>query len=170
MRIIVAATPKAGSHWLEALLAEVYRLSVVSIAEIESTANAICYDHVVPNNECLKWLSDYEIIPVTIVRHPADTLVSLYHHIWMRREVLQRNRAFFETLTGPGAGTLQYALACLYPHLMISDLWRLAGAPYVRYEGPRRRSRCDSERTHVSIGASEQRIASASDPVIAILA
>jgi hypothetical protein len=134
MKIIIVATPKTGNHWLEALLAEIYGLSLVSIEEIETTENAICHEHVVPDGERLRWLSDHEVIPVTIFRHPGDVLVSLYHSVWMKREALPEEQSILRDTDGLGLGTLDYARARLYSLLMLSDFWRLAGAPYVRYE------------------------------------
>jgi hypothetical protein len=134
MKIIVVATPKAGSHWLKELLAEIYGLSLVSVGEIETAENAICHDHILPHNERLKWLSDHEIIPITILRHPGTVLLSLYQSVWRKSEPLPGEQSILRDIDGPSAGTLAYARVHLYSQLMVSDLWRLAGARYVHYE------------------------------------
>jgi len=134
MKLIVVATPKSGNHWLKALLAEAYGLSEVSIDKIAECDNAICHDHLLPDEPHLRWLSNNEITPITIFRHPADVLVSLYHFVWMKNDTLPEEQSILRDEGSIGEGTLEYARVHLYPLLMCSELWRIAGAPYVRYE------------------------------------
>jgi len=135
VKLVVAATPKAGNTWLKYLLAEIYHLRVVHPdALAESGEDVVAQEHWWPDEARLAWLAEHAVTPVTIVRHPADVVVSLYHFVWMQEEPLESQRSIVADRDGIGAGTLDWAERELYRYLLCSDLWREAGAPCVRYE------------------------------------
>ncbi len=128
MKIIVVATPKAGNNWLKLLLAEIYDLALVKPEELESAERAVALEHWMPSRDRLQWLEAHGITPVTIVRHPADILVSLYHYVWMKTDVLPSERSILADRGRIGAGTLEWAERGLYPLLMCSDRCRPLGS------------------------------------------
>jgi len=92
LKIIVVGTPKTGNTWVKHLLADVYDLPLVKLkpdfdrAEAEAAgARWISHQHYLPNHNLLNWGAANNVLFVSIVRHPGDILVSLWHHMQSRR-------------------------------------------------------------------------------------
>ncbi len=86
-RILIAATEKTGNTWLKLLLAQIYDLPTPYIgqdfseAEADSLGNRwVTHQHFLPERPLLAWAAATQTHLLTMIRHPADTLVSLYHY------------------------------------------------------------------------------------------
>jgi Sulfotransferase domain len=86
-RILIAATEKTGNTWLKYLLAHTYDLPTPYIgqdfseAEADSLGNRwVTHQHYLPERPLLDWAAKTQTHLVTMIRHPADILVSLYHY------------------------------------------------------------------------------------------
>jgi hypothetical protein len=86
-RILIAATEKTGNTWLKYLLAHIYELPTpyisqdFSAAEADSLGNRwVTHQHFLPERLLLNWAARTQTHLVTMIRHPADILVSLYHY------------------------------------------------------------------------------------------
>lgn len=93
LKIIVVGTPKTGNTWVKHLLAEAYGLTPVRLKpEFDPTeARAagprwISHQHFLPSHELLTWGAANDVVFVSVVRHPGDVLVSLWHHMRNHRE------------------------------------------------------------------------------------
>jgi hypothetical protein len=94
LKILILSTPKTGNTWLEALLSAIYDLPIVEIsgtwddygyhfnAEEADALGArwIAHHHFSNDSDIVRWSQDRGVIIVTTLRHPADTIVSLYHY------------------------------------------------------------------------------------------
>lgn len=88
LKIIVVGTPKTGNTWVKHLLADVYNLPIVdfgpefSVAEAEAAGSDwISHQHYLPRHALVSWAKAKNVIFVSVVRHPADVLISLWHHV-----------------------------------------------------------------------------------------
>jgi hypothetical protein len=86
-RILIAATEKTGNTWLKLLLSQIYDLPTPYIsqdfsgAEAESLGNRwVTHQHFLPERPLLAWAAATQTHFLTMIRHPADILVSLYHY------------------------------------------------------------------------------------------
>jgi Sulfotransferase domain len=86
-RILIAATEKTGNTWLKYLLAHTYELPTPYISqdfsetEADSLGNRwVTHQHFLPERPLLNWAARTQTHLVTMIRHPADILVSLYHY------------------------------------------------------------------------------------------
>ena len=86
-RVLIASTEKTGNTWLKLLLSRVYNLPTPYIGHdfTEAEANKlgdrwVTHQHFFPEPPVLNWAAATGTHLVTTVRHPADTLVSLYHY------------------------------------------------------------------------------------------
>jgi hypothetical protein len=86
-RIFIAATEKTGNTWLKHLLAHIYDLPTPYISQDFSEAEAdslgnrwVTHQHFLPEQPLLDWAAKTQTHLVTMIRHPADILVSLYHY------------------------------------------------------------------------------------------
>ena len=86
-RILIAATEKTGNTWLKYLLAQIYELPTPYISQDFSEAEAdslgnrwVTHQHFLPERPLLNWAAKTQAQLVTMIRHPADILVSLYHY------------------------------------------------------------------------------------------
>src|SRR5215813_3278820 len=87
LRILIAATEKTGNTWLKLLLAQIYDLPTLYLSENFSESEAdllgnrwITHQHFLAEHHLLTWAGRTQIHLVTMIRHPADILVSLYHY------------------------------------------------------------------------------------------
>lgn len=88
LKIIIAGTPKTGNTWLKFLLAEVYGLSVVEL-QPEHRADDwdsfgprwVGHQHYQPQADLLERARASGVLFITLMRHPADVLVSLRHYV-----------------------------------------------------------------------------------------
>ena len=86
-RILIAATEKTGNTWLKYLLAHIYELPTPYISQDFSEREAdalgnrwVTHQHFLPERPLLDWAAKTQAHLVTMIRHPADILVSLYHY------------------------------------------------------------------------------------------
>ena len=86
-RILIASTEKTGNTWLKLLLSRVYDLPTPYIGHDFSESEAdslgdrwVTHQHFFPERPLLDWAHAKQAHLVTTIRHPADTLVSLYHY------------------------------------------------------------------------------------------
>ena len=86
-RILIAATEKTGNTWLKLLLSQIYDLPTPYIgqdfseAEADSLGNRwVTHQHFLPERPLLTWAAARQTHLLTMIRHPGDTLVSLYHY------------------------------------------------------------------------------------------
>src|SRR6476646_10372370 len=86
-RILIAATEKTGNTWLKYLLSHIYELPTPYISQDFSEAEAdslgnrwVTHQHFLPERLLLNWVARTQTHLVTMIRHPADILVSLYHY------------------------------------------------------------------------------------------
>ena len=86
-RILIAATEKTGNTWLKYLLARIYELPTPYISQDFSEAEAdslgnrwVTHQHFLPERPLLNWAAKTQAHLVTMIRHPADIFVSLYHY------------------------------------------------------------------------------------------
>ena len=86
-RILIAATEKTGNTWLKYLLSHIYELPTPYISQDFSEAEAdslgnrwVTHQHFLPERPLLDWAAKTQAHLVTMIRHPADILVSLYHY------------------------------------------------------------------------------------------
>jgi LPS sulfotransferase NodH len=88
LRILILSTPKTGSTWLRSLLSGIYRLPHLYLEpgfDCEALSRAgsrwIAQYHVRPRPDLTAWVREQGAVVITTIRHPADVLISLYHHI-----------------------------------------------------------------------------------------
>src|SRR2546423_1333264 len=87
IRILIAATEKTGNTWLKYLLSHIYELPTPYISqdfsetEADSLGNRwVTHQHFLPERPLLNWAARTQTHLITMIRHPADILVSLYHY------------------------------------------------------------------------------------------
>jgi hypothetical protein len=89
LRIMILGTPKTGNTWLRNLLSVAYRLPQLTLIAWPFDAKIlnregrswITHHHYFPTREAKDWIQEQKVILITMVRHPADVLVSMYYHV-----------------------------------------------------------------------------------------
>ena len=93
LKILIVGTSRTGNTWVKRCLSLIYDLPVVDFAppEFWRPFDAHPYDqlghrwiahqHLPPFDSVVRWARDRNVILITTTRHPADTLVSLYHYV-----------------------------------------------------------------------------------------
>ena len=87
LRILIAGAPKTGNMWLRMLLWNMYDLTQVDVTGILSTreyprrGSFVTHQHVLPVRELFAWGDPLGVHYITILRHPGDMLLSLYHYV-----------------------------------------------------------------------------------------
>ena len=157
-RILIAATEKTGNTWLKYLLSHIYELPTPYISQDFSEAEAdslgnrwVTHQHFLPERPLLDWAAKTQAHLVTMIRHPADILVSLYHYCcnyrrslqgrprrsrWRWRQTRQRDRKLpdlpHHVVDGELLRILQERIMC---DVNISVSWIRSGrSSVVRYE------------------------------------
>ncbi len=146
LRILIASTPRTGNTWVKLLLSEIYGLPIVDLPVPFDRAFAetlgerwIGHQHYLPIPELVDWAKQNQIVVVTTVRHPADTLVSLIHYI---RNQFPAPSSIVRTasmlaLDGDeiGSHAVHYVRTDFFTALDISIYWMLSHESLmVRYE------------------------------------
>lgn len=145
LKILIASTPRSGNTWLKLLLSEIYNLPIVSLttsfdeARYElSTDRWVAHQHYYPQPHLLSWAKQKGVHLLTMVRHPADTLLSLVHYLrnlppaFSPEETGQLPRLDGEVF---GPETIRFVEREFSSWLGISVGWVLARASLVvRYE------------------------------------
>lgn len=147
MKIIVVSTPKTGNTWMTHLLSAVYDLPEVPVppafdaAALERHGERwVALQHYYPEPDLLKWAEESQTQFVTMVRHPGDVLVSIWHMFCHQADDPKVN-------LGPAARRLpldggemgeyatRYAKENFFHVLYISLKWMKSGeSSSVRYE------------------------------------
>jgi len=106
LKILIVSTPRTGNTWIKYCLSLIYGLPIVDFPppEFWRPFDAHPYDqlgerwiahqHLPPFESLVRWARDRGVILITTIRHPADTLVSLYHYV---RNFRERTRIDAET-------------------------------------------------------------------------
>lgn len=88
LKIMIVSTPKTGNTWIKHLLLNVYELPMVEVgtafdaAELDALGPRwITQQHYAPQADLLDWARYNDLVFVTMVRHPCDVLVSLFHFV-----------------------------------------------------------------------------------------
>jgi hypothetical protein len=148
MKILIAATPKCGNVWLKHLLAAAYALRVVEIDKSldDNVLNHlgdgwITHQHILPNPAMLECLRRHQVVVLTVVRHPADVLVSLKSYLHRLDDAREREETASDMLADGEAyaeHTLAYVRGDFAAQINLSLLWWRLGATMVRYEDLKR--------------------------------
>ncbi len=101
MKILIASTGKTGNTWLRQLLSHVYDLPIVklsrNVAELKEGFSTlghrwVAHQHYENPGELVDFLNANKVTLLTIKRHPADVLISLFNFIqWLPKERLQQD-------------------------------------------------------------------------------
>jgi Sulfotransferase domain len=98
LKILILGTPRTGNTWIKYCLSLIYDLPVVDFPppEFWRPFDAHPYDqlgrrwiahqHLPPFESLVHWARNRGVVLITTIRHPADTLVSLYHYVRNFRE------------------------------------------------------------------------------------
>ncbi|WP_428249898.1 Wzt carbohydrate-binding domain-containing protein [Ferrovibrio sp.] len=140
-KILICATPKTGNTWLKFLLSDLYELSLVAlpnesdIAPLLIAKKSIAHCHILPTRALADTLLVHDILPVTVLRHPKDVLLSLYHFVRSKQKSSHKEEDLLHAAEGDGAAELlDYVRSYFMKNLLISKAWMDFGAPVVRYE------------------------------------
>src|SRR5262249_23810687 len=87
LKILIASAPKTGNTWLKAILSQLFKLPIVSLDGRFSLQQAqsvgprwVAHQHYRPTPDVTEWAKANNVQIVTMIRHPADALVSYYHY------------------------------------------------------------------------------------------
>jgi hypothetical protein len=146
MRIFVASTPKTGNTWMSALLSTIYDLRpVVFPITFDATVannmglNWVTLQHYRPRSELLTWARQNQALFVTMLRHPGDVLVSLWHMMQKRSYDPSADLRYLRLLMIDGDSMGEHAREYVEKHFFrmvrLSLKWMQSGACLVvRYE------------------------------------
>jgi hypothetical protein len=146
MRIIVASTPKTGNTWMARLLSVIYDLPPIVLPPTFNAATAdrqgprwVVLQHYYPEPKLLTWARERQVQFVTMLRHPGDILVSLWHMLRNRSYDPNRDLGLSTMLMldgdRMGKHAVHYVRDDFFHGLHISLEWMDAGASLVvRYE------------------------------------
>jgi Sulfotransferase domain/Methyltransferase domain len=151
-------TPRTDNIWVKRCLSLIYDLPVVDFPppEFWRPFDAHPYDqlgrrwiahqHLPPFESLVRWARDRGVVLITTIRHPADTLVSLYHYVRNFRERTQIDAETTNLLTNgekgkadddlPASDRLQaYLREKFFKTLHFSIAWLQRRLSYgIRYE------------------------------------
>jgi hypothetical protein len=150
LKIIVVGTPKTGNTWVKHLLAEAYGLTPVRLSPEFDPAEAeaagprwISHQHFLPHHDLLAWGAAHQAVFVSVVRHPGDALVSLWHHMQKQSgrdllasgDALQAAEILREGTDLAGDSTRTFVTHGFHLYLNLSIAWlALPGVRALRYE------------------------------------
>jgi len=147
MRVIVASTPKTGNTWMSRLLSVIYDLPLAVLPPTFNAAVAeeqgprwVALQHYYPRPDVLAWKRRHQDVRiVTMMRHPGDVLVSLWHMLRNKSYDPDRDLGLSTMLmlngNQMGQHTVQYVKEDFFHGLYISLDWMNTGASLVvRYE------------------------------------
>ena len=87
LRILIAGAPKTGNMWLRMLLWNMYDLRQVDVSgilrleEYPRQGSFVTHQHLLPSPQLFAWGDALGVHYVTMLRHPGDILLSLYHYV-----------------------------------------------------------------------------------------
>jgi hypothetical protein len=160
LKILIVSTPRTGNTWIKYCLSLIYDLPVVDFPppEFWRPFDAHPYDqlgerwiahqHLPPFAALVQWAQSRGVVLLTTTRHPADTLVSLYHYVRNFRERTQIDGETSDLLATsskneksdsnlPASDGLQtYVTEKFFKTLHFSIAWLQRRLSYgIRYEG-----------------------------------
>jgi hypothetical protein len=137
MKILVLSTPKTGNAWLVLIVSLLYQLPIVDIPEEfveyefdKLPDNFVGHQHLFPNQDLCQWMNNNNVIVISTIRHPLDTLISYINYVqdYSSAEANQLN-------THIDSGSLsKYIMNNFYYTYQLSSLWHRLGSIAVRYE------------------------------------
>jgi hypothetical protein len=144
LKILIVATPKTGNVWLKNLLAVAYGLPQLDFP-VEMNEEAlralggcwVAHQHLQASVEMLRLLAKFEVVVITLLRHPGDVLVSLRHFVPHSSTTPIFDRTADEMLKDGesyGERSHHYVKHHFAVQLNLSLLWMRLGAIPVRYE------------------------------------
>lgn len=144
LKILIVATPKTGNVWLKNLLAVAYGLPQLEFP-VEMNEEAlramgdcwVAHQHLQASVEMLRLLTKFEVVVITLLRHPGDVLVSLRHFVPHSSTTPIFDRTADEMLKDGeayGERSHHYVKHHFAVQLNLSLLWMRLGAIPVRYE------------------------------------
>lgn len=150
LKIVVVGTPKTGNTWVKHLLAETYGLPPIKLkpefdaAELEAAGPRwVSHQHFLPKRELVEWGAAHRVVFVSVIRHPGDALVSLWHHVQNLREKeslvdsdpAQALKMLQDDPDCIGSNTLDFVEHGFHLYLNLSIAWLgIPGVRAVRYE------------------------------------
>lgn len=146
LKIIIVGTPKTGNTWVKHLLGDLYNLPIVTLkpefdADEAAAAgpNWISHQHYLPKQALLTWAKANSVIFITAIRHPADVLISLWHHIQKHKgknaDIQQGASILGVAREIGGETTLSFVENDFHVYLNLSIAWlQVPGAMTLRYE------------------------------------
>jgi len=142
LKVMILSCPKTGNTWLRWLIHHAYGLPIVNLPLEWSDEHAkslpdafVTHQHLWPSEDLVRWLVRNNVVVLTTVRHPADTLLS-YFHFAKWQDLSEDPSAGAMTRDGdrPGKHTLKFAQYAFAQTYAISLSWARLGAHVVRYE------------------------------------
>jgi len=145
LKIVVVSTPKTGNTWVRYLLSRVYRLPMRDLpANVEQFdwnspgPRWIGQQHFFPTPQIIASAQAAGVVFITTIRHPADVLISLYHHVRRTGEIseLPADPGYMqEDARGLGPRAEGYVRQGFFQMLHLSLVWLRTGVAHqVRYE------------------------------------
>ncbi len=93
LKILIVSTPRTGNTWVKYCLSLIYDLPVLDFPAPDFWRRFdskrydqlgdrwIAHQHLPPFEPLVQWARSRGVILITTTRHPADTLVSVYHYV-----------------------------------------------------------------------------------------
>jgi len=142
LKIVILSCPKTGNTWLRWLLHYAYRIQIVDLPEewVPECANDlpgsfVTHQHLFPSEGLVQWLVQSRAVVLTTIRHPGDTLLSLFHYSkWHDTGLDPEAVALKEDGDRPGKNALWYIKYSFPRSYAISLAWAKLGSHVVRYE------------------------------------
>jgi len=144
-KVIIASQPKTGNTWAKHLLAHVLDLPMADLP-LDPTAipwaslgpRWIGHQHYLPSTELLAAGGREDAVFLTTLRHPADALISLFHHVQRLGQAsddpISANHMLLDGHT-MGEHTIRFIEAGFNQHLYLPTAWLKSNRSYVlRYE------------------------------------
>jgi hypothetical protein len=87
LRVLLAGAPKTGNMWLKHLLSTAYDLPMFDLSgkvfpvDYPTRRRFVSHEHLKPTPQVLEWGENLGVHFITMIRHPADMFLSLYHYM-----------------------------------------------------------------------------------------
>jgi hypothetical protein len=146
LKIFVVGTPKAGNTWMNHLLSTIYDLPSVVLPIIfdptvtdQAGSNWVTLQHYQLEPNILSWAKRHGALFVTMMRHPGDVLVSLWHMMHNKSYDPKADLRFLHLLMHDSDQmdeyVTQYVKEHFYRMVRLSLDWLNSGVSFVvRYE------------------------------------
>jgi len=142
LKVLILSCPKTGNTWLRWLIHYAYGTPIVDLpmdwndAVASSLPDAfVSHQHLWPTPDLVDWLVRNNVVVLTTIRHPADTLLSYFHYAsWQDLSADPHAAAMKDDGERPGKKTAKYASHAFPLAYAVSLAWARLGAHVVRYE------------------------------------